>query len=191
MSEIEKFPLLSGHISMDLVNTEIVRRGHRYNILENGDDLCDWLNCMTTIHPYIHRLWSKNCEIEELLERLLEIRQMLRETFESIADGHGISNEFIDYLETNIKEAPFTFKLIQNKLVAIPQGNTINAIKSLIAYDALKLIGENKLKKVKKCLNPDCVLLFIDEGGRRKWCSMKICGNRQKVARYQKKSETE
>ncbi|HDR6823126.1 TPA: CGNR zinc finger domain-containing protein, partial [Bacillus thuringiensis] len=32
---------------------------------------------------------------------------------------------------------------------------------------------------------PDCVLLFIDKSGKRKWCSMKICGNRKKVAKFQ------
>ncbi|WP_425203523.1 CGNR zinc finger domain-containing protein [Priestia megaterium] len=32
------------------------------------------------------------------------------------------------------------------------------------------------------------MLLFIDLTGRRKWCSMKICGNRKKVARFQHKN---
>ena len=62
---------------------------------------------------------------------------------------------------------------------------------SLIAFDVLMLIEENKLRFLKRCSNPDCVLLFIDEGGRRKWCSMKICGNRKKVARFQHRKSVE
>ncbi|MGX6988867.1 CGNR zinc finger domain-containing protein [Leuconostoc fallax] len=35
--------------------------------------------------------------------------------------------------------------------------------------------------------NPKCVLLFVDESGRRKWCSIQICGNRHKVQNILKK----
>ncbi|WP_163580863.1 CGNR zinc finger domain-containing protein [Gracilibacillus saliphilus] len=37
------------------------------------------------------------------------------------------------------------------------------------------------------CANPACILLFIDKRGKRKWCSMKIYVNREKVTRHQKR----
>ncbi|HDR4857744.1 TPA: CGNR zinc finger domain-containing protein, partial [Bacillus cereus] len=110
---------------------------------------------------------------------------VLRKQFEVIADQHEISNDFVTYLETQIEKAPFTYKIIEQQLVSIPVGEIEDVLASLIAFDALTLIAENKLIFLKRCSNPDCVLLFIDKSGKRKWCSMKICGNRKKVAKFQ------
>jgi predicted RNA-binding Zn ribbon-like protein len=39
---------------------------------------------------------------------------------------------------------------------------------------------------VRKCEAHDCTLLFEDatRSGRRRWCSMALCGNRMKVAAF-------
>nr|WP_281975109.1 CGNR zinc finger domain-containing protein [Halobacillus litoralis] len=44
--------------------------------------------------------------------------------------------------------------------------------------------------KVKNCENPTCLALFIDKKGKRKWCSMSVCGNRMKAQKhYDKKKQ--
>jgi hypothetical protein len=43
MQETNKFPLISGNISLDLVNTEVVRWGQRYDLFMNNEDILDWL----------------------------------------------------------------------------------------------------------------------------------------------------
>jgi predicted RNA-binding Zn ribbon-like protein len=42
------------------------------------------------------------------------------------------------------------------------------------------------LTLIKKCKNPACVLYFYDttKNHARNWCSMQLCGNREKVAAY-------
>ena len=120
------------------------------------------------------------------------MRTIFRKQFELIADGNPIPDEFIAYLEKKIEKSPFTYKLSDQKLVPIPVGEAEDILQSYIAFDSLTLIEKNKLSSLKRCSNDDCVLLFIDESGRRKWCSMKICGNRKKVARFQhRKSDDE
>lgn len=187
MAETKKFPLLSGHLSIDLVNTELVRRGQRHDLLLSEGDLLDWFTVIKKDNVFWdERLFLKIEErMEKVFPHILEMRSILRHRFELIADGQPIPDEFIVYLEKKIDQAPFTYKLWNNKLLPIPVGEIENALPSLIALDALTLIEKNKLSFLKRCSNPDCVLLFIDESGRRKWCSMKICGNRNKVARFQ------
>ncbi|HET7305552.1 MAG TPA: CGNR zinc finger domain-containing protein [Segeticoccus sp.] len=34
------------------------------------------------------------------------------------------------------------------------------------------------------CPGDDCGWLFLNPGGRRRWCSMSPCGNRAKVAAH-------
>ncbi|MBI3693986.1 MAG: CGNR zinc finger domain-containing protein [Acidobacteria bacterium] len=55
-----------------------------------------------------------------------------------------------------------------------------------IAHSAAELFEKADTAPVRKCANPECVLYFYDTSrtGRRRWCSMAICGNRHKVAAF-------
>ncbi|WP_157418327.1 CGNR zinc finger domain-containing protein [Bacillus cereus] len=187
MQDKKQFPLISGNLSLDLVNTELVRRGQRYDLLITDEDVLEWLHVIKVNLPF----WNEKTLIgiqkrmNQVTSSILEIREILRKQFEAIADQQKISNDFITYLEKQIEKAPFTYKIIEQQLVSIPVGEIEDVLASLIAFDALALIAENKLIFLKRCSNPECVLLFIDKSGKRKWCSMKICGNRKKVAKFQ------
>ncbi|WP_349729290.1 CGNR zinc finger domain-containing protein [Peribacillus frigoritolerans] len=187
MSETNKFPLISGNLSLDLVNTELVSRGQRQDLLLSERDVLDWLAVIKGKNSYWdNQLFLKIKErIQQVFVGILEMRTILRKQFELIADGTMIPDEFIAFLENKIEKSPYTYKLMDQKLVPIPVGEAEDILLSYIAFDTLTLIEENKLSSLKRCSNDDCVLLFIDESGRRKWCSMKICGNRKKVARFQ------
>ncbi len=192
MQEIKKFPLISGNISLDLVNTEVVRRGQRYDLFMNNEDVLDWLYVVKEDNSF----WNEQLFVKikgrmsQVTSNILEMREVIRKEFEAIADQHQISDNFIDFLEKKIEKAPFTYKLKEQRLIPFPFGEIEDVLLSLIAFDILTLMAENKLTSLKRCSNPECVLLFIDESGRRKWCSMKICGNRKKVAKFQhRKSE--
>lgn len=187
----ETFPLLSGHLSLDLVNTEVVRRGKRHDLLLTDRNMLDWLNVIREDHSvWDERLMQAKEKAATVLHQLREFRTMLRNQFEQIADGQMIPITFITLLEQKVERAPFTYKLMEQTLIPIPIGEIEDVLISLIAFDALTLLAKHKLHHLKRCSNPDCVLLFIDESGRRKWCSMKICGNRKKAARFQlRKSE--
>lgn len=187
MIKEKKFPLISGHLSLDLVNTELISRGKRHDLLNSAEDVILWLQTMRENNLDINddlicRAKNNN---EHIIDSIREFRFVLRKNFESIADGDPVSVAFINALEENISNAPFTYKFILNKLIRSPIGKVENGIISLISYDVLHLLEMNKLKFLKRCANPECVLLFLDESGRRKWCSMRICGNRKKVARFQ------
>lgn len=187
MQETNKFPLLSGNISLDLVNTEVVRWGQRYDLFINDEDILDWLYAVKEDNSFWNEpLFIKIKErLSQVTSNILEMRKVIRKEFEAIAEQHHISNSFITFLEKKIEKAPFTYKLTEHKLIPFPIGEIEDVLLSIIAFDVLSLIEENKLTFLKRCSNPECVLLFIDVNGRRKWCSMKICGNRKKAARFQ------
>jgi predicted RNA-binding Zn ribbon-like protein len=48
------------------------------------------------------------------------------------------------------------------------------------------LLLQHKPARFRECAAPDCGTLFLDvsKTGRRKWCSMANCGNRNKVQRF-------
>lgn len=52
MSETNKFPLISGNLSLDLVNTERVSRGQRKDLLLSERDMLDWLTVIKGNNSY-------------------------------------------------------------------------------------------------------------------------------------------
>ncbi len=55
-----------------------------------------------------------------------------------------------------------------------------------VAFSALELLTSKRLARVKACPDQRCGWLFLDESpnGRRRWCSMATCGNREKARRH-------
>ncbi|MDQ3927511.1 MAG: ABATE domain-containing protein [Chloroflexota bacterium] len=54
------------------------------------------------------------------------------------------------------------------------------------ARSAAELLTSEELKRLKSCPGAGCAYLFIDlsRNGKRRWCEMDVCGNRNKVKRF-------
>ncbi|MEU0395143.1 BTAD domain-containing putative transcriptional regulator [Streptomyces sp. NPDC006208] len=46
-----------------------------------------------------------------------------------------------------------------------------------VARSAADLLADPRRFTVRACPGPECGWLFLDESGRRRWCSLRICGN--------------
>jgi predicted RNA-binding Zn ribbon-like protein len=59
-----------------------------------------------------------------------------------------------------------------------------------ISRAAGRLVLSSRLAKVRPCAASDCGWWFLDDtkNHSRRWCDMKICGNREKVRRFRSKS---
>ncbi|WP_145133384.1 CGNR zinc finger domain-containing protein [Paenibacillus sp. Y412MC10] len=183
------FPLLSGHPSLDLVNTELVRRGIRHDLLIRPEDLTAWLEALN-MKESLPSLQHASSEItKEALNKVKEFRIVVRDMYERLADSQEVTRSWVRLMEACIANAPLSYHFIDGRLVPVPRGSDIDAILSLVALDALRLLEAGELAYLHRCSNPECVLLYVDRSGRRKWCSMKICGNRVKVARNQAKKD--
>lgn len=52
------------------------------------------------------------------------------------------------------------------------------------AWSAGELLTSPALGRVRACAGPGCGWLFLDPTGRRRWCVMATCGNREKARRF-------
>jgi predicted RNA-binding Zn ribbon-like protein len=52
------------------------------------------------------------------------------------------------------------------------------------------LISETTLAHLRECAAETCGWLFLDrsKNGSRRWCDMKVCGNRAKVRRFRRRA---
>jgi len=51
---------------------------------------------------------------------------------------------------------------------------------------AIDLLTTDAIQRVRACADQSCGWLFVDatRSGTRRWCDMKVCGNRNKVRRF-------
>jgi predicted RNA-binding Zn ribbon-like protein len=51
---------------------------------------------------------------------------------------------------------------------------------------AIDLLTTDAIQRVRSCADESCAWLFVDttRSGTRRWCDMKVCGNRNKVRRF-------
>jgi predicted RNA-binding Zn ribbon-like protein len=59
-----------------------------------------------------------------------------------------------------------------------------------VAWSAAELLTSPDRSLVRACPGIGCGWLFVDTSGRRRWCTMAICGNRQKARRFAARQRT-
>ena len=66
----------------------------------------------------------------------------------------------------------------------VPAARTPRGVLAMIAADAADLLGTDLRERLRICPGPGCRGRFLDDSpaGRRRWCSMAVCGNRNKAA---------
>jgi predicted RNA-binding Zn ribbon-like protein len=62
----------------------------------------------------------------------------------------------------------------------------------LLSLSAASLMISDQMQHVRACENPDCRLLFLDtsKNHTRRWCDMRLCGNRMKARRFKAQRRT-
>ena len=72
------------------------------------------------------------------------------------------------------------------RLLAQRRDDGADALLEPVASALTQLLTEGDLARVRECEAHDCCLMFEDatKSGRRRWCSMALCGNRMKVAAF-------
>lgn len=65
-------------------------------------------------------------------------------------------------------------------------GDRLDQARATIASSLAHFLASDAVDRLRVCANDECRYLFVDRSptGRRRWCDMRICGNRAKVARH-------
>ena len=188
-----KFPLVGNHLSLDFVNTKIAEHGVPKDLLEGPADVAAWAVAVKLLDlpraKKLAKLWQEAGSREEF-EEVLRFRKVLHALVEAIAQSESVPpltlreinaqlRELNGYTEVLPSDEGFTKRFVLE----------IHAPSQLlgpVAEAASNLLCYGNPAYVKKCENPACVLYFYDgtKNHSRRWCSMKACGNRTKVAAF-------
>ena len=188
-----KFPLVGSHLSLDFVNTKIAKNGVPKDLLEGAADLAAWAVAVKLLDvPHakkLAKLWQET-ESREEFEAVLRFRKVLHSLVVAIARSESVTPLTLREINTQLRELKGYTEVLRSD-----EGFTkrfvleIHAPSQLlgpVAEAASNLLCYGNPAYVKKCENPACVLYFYDgtKNHSRRWCSMKACGNRTKVAAF-------
>jgi predicted RNA-binding Zn ribbon-like protein len=175
------FRLGLGHPVLEFVATLAGRRREPLERLATPDDLSRWLDAA-------HLAAGAQCDHEalgsarELREALYRIVTAAREQQPPTASDVRLVNEW--------SRQPTASPQLDHTLhVSSASPDPCRAALAQLARAAIELVAGPDLQRIRNCADPTCSLMFIDRSrpGRRRWCSMERCGNRDKTARYRQR----
>jgi predicted RNA-binding Zn ribbon-like protein len=128
-------------------------------------------------------------------EQAIALRETIYRLFDAQAQGKAAGPRDLETLNAALTQAPARTSLKRNRggyeWEVDARSGTALAMLAPVLWSAGDLLAGPRLDRVRRCANPECGWLFLDDSraGRRRWCSMSSCGNRAKARRHYHKSK--
>jgi predicted RNA-binding Zn ribbon-like protein len=167
------------------------------DLLETFSDLTSWLAQTHALSvpkaAEAMKRWGSHREGIHVFEQAREFRASLREMAERIVTGKSVAQSTVATINELLRQRVGHVQLARvrggfEKRIHFELAHVRHLLVPLAEF-ACDLLCQGELLLVKKCQNPACILYFYDttKNHARRWCSMKICGNRIKVAAYHRR----
>ena len=189
------FELIAGHPALDLVNTLDwrFRESGTGELLASYDDLLRFIQESGMLKPAQIRQ-IRYAAGARVLKRCLELRESIAEIFYARLDGRNSAAESLRTLERSVKEARSEQRLRwkQERLEWDWSENDSELPLWALSLSASDLMTSEDMDRVRACDNSECRWLFLDtsKNHTRRWCDMKVCGNRMKARRFKARVTT-
>ena len=189
--------------ALDFLNTLAIPVDVEVEWLGSGEDLLAWLESAKLVDQAALdavRALATPEELDAVAARARALREWLR-GFVQRHRGKSLSRSTEAELEPLngllARDRTFTQLVVRSKadthegeaalkLVARRRWQSADDLLLPIAQSIAELVCTADFAEIKKCEGSACVLHFLDttRGGRRRWCSMAVCGNRAKQAAH-------
>ena len=184
------FQLIAGHPALDFVNTLDwrFRKTGPEDLLKSYADLLRFSEQSKVLTSKQTR--QPHSEDARALQRCKELREAMAEIFYARLDGHRPSAASLKTLERYFKAARQRQTLLGKESHLewgwSPTKSETDLPLWALAMSASELMLSESMDRVRACDNPECRWLFLDtsKNHTRRWCDMKVCGNRMKARRF-------
>lgn len=190
------FLLVAGHPALDLINTLDwrFRKDGAEDLLQSYGDLLRFTEQSKLLTPSETRRLRRSAGDRagaRAIECCKELREALAEIFYARLDGGHASAAARKTLERYFKAARIGQKLNWKQSPRLdwewPHTEHDPALPLwALAMSASDLMTSEAVDRVRACGNAECRWLFLDtsKNHTRRWCDMKLCGNRMKARRF-------
>jgi predicted RNA-binding Zn ribbon-like protein len=188
-------PLLGGRLCLDFVNTSVAPSSLSW------DELIHFLGVSRVISSergaqLLALPESDPQAAEGLLQKARQLCVSLRKVFTAMHRKQKIASEWAESVNDILRITEGHDELVfENgvwRIEFIAREGGLDWLLAAVARSAAELVAEGPGARLRLCANPRCGLFFYDNSRthRRRWCSMAICGNRNKVAAFARKHST-
>ena len=115
--------------------------------------------------------------------RALSRAQRLRDAIYSACTDPA-DDEAWEAVAAEARRAAAAAVLVRGSGWTVPESAGLDLPTLEVARAAGALLAAPELETVGRCPGQDCGWLFLDPRGRRRWCTMAVCGNRAKARRH-------
>jgi predicted RNA-binding Zn ribbon-like protein len=192
------FEFVAGHVALDFVNTVDWRWDpeRRHDLLAGIDDLIAWAAKARVLSGPDARALTAAAERHPrragvALQRARRLREALAGVFEAAASGGRPATADLRLFNA-FTHAALSRRCLENRGAeyiwawAGAERRPLDAVLWPIALAGAELLTSADRSKVRTCAAHDCGWLFLDtsRSRRRRWCTMRSCGNRAKARRF-------
>ncbi|MFJ2964595.1 CGNR zinc finger domain-containing protein [Streptomyces collinus] len=117
------------------------------------------------------------------LERARTLRDAVLLLAADCAHGRPLRAPHLDVVNAAAAAPPLVARIGPDGTRSWAPGATGTQLLATVARDAVDLFTGPFVDRIRECGAHNCHLLFVDTSrpGRRRWCAMEHCGNREKV----------
>lgn len=183
-----EFEWVGGALCLDLANTvSRVTAEERHERLSRWQDLAAWARAagLPGAGPALTPLMAS-----QSVDRVHRFRTTLHQIFDAVASGGQPPAAAVLALETALEKTRREMRLRPSDdrwswqwRAGVPLADRIIGA---AAHSAGELLTSEEVSLVRCCANASCGWLFVDRsrGHRRRWCDMKVCGNKAKARAF-------
>jgi predicted RNA-binding Zn ribbon-like protein len=174
-----------GRPAVDFVNTHRERWRRGVETLVTPDDLATWL-----VRAGVMDAPARASRA--VLEQARDLREAIDALVVAQIEGRPMPSEAITLVDDWLVFAGARPQLVLDNAAGAAQLTERAAADSprralgMIALDAAQMLGTEQRARIRICASETCSGRFFDRSpaGRRRWCSMRTCGNGAKARRY-------
>jgi predicted RNA-binding Zn ribbon-like protein len=189
------YELIAGHPVLDLVNTLDwrFRDSAPEELLNDYSDLVRFTAQSDLISAsQARRLLRDTSEgkAAKIVGAVRELREAAAQVLYAALEDEDPPSSAVRVLEEFFRDARQSQRLLWSgdKLAweLTPSASLPELPLWLLALSASELMMSDEMDKLRACGNAECRWLFLDtsKNHTRRWCDMKICGNRMKARRF-------
>lgn len=177
-------------LALALVNTQILSRGEEVDLLPDAQALRTWLRAHDLAAPAASSIG------EPQLQSFRALRSAVRDVFLSRLNGTPARRSALTTINDAAAASPSVPRLSWSAdgpdvtTDSDPKAPALDVARATIAGSAIDTVMGEQGDRLRTCDAHNCIRLFIQDHGRRQWCS-KGCGDRVRFARYYRKSHPE
>ncbi len=187
--------------ALAFVNTLEIVKGREVEHLPDVMSVLAWLGDHSLMHAdmreaHLERLAADPDAAARVMRRTIRVRAAIRELVESTVDARPPEERALADLNRALCFHYVTYLVPAPDGVSLDhkhEGDPVDGALGRLAEAIARELTQGRPERLRVCQNPECRWIFVDtsHSGRRKWCDMRTCGNRVKVARHRQRRREE